>query len=267
MPVPRLVALRCRLGLRWRLRAFSGLPDLPKAFLETPLAHRGLHNDEVPENSLVAARAAIRHGYGVELDVQPDADGKAWVFHDAKLDRMTGCSGAIRTKHKAELEKCRLPDGSGIPMLADLLETVAGKVPLLLELKTEGLEQDTCARLNEYEGPVAVMSFNPKVIAKCRELALGISRGLGTYAFDDEAAEKLDPQIRDALRQIAYFDAVGASFVSHDHRDLGSEALIPLKARDIPVLCWTIRSAQDEAEARRIADNVTFEGYLAEIPA
>ena len=73
----------------------------------------------------------------------------------------------------------------------------------------------------------------------------------------------LDQAKRSHLAQIADFDAVGASFISHDRNDLENPAVLALKARGVPVLTWTIRSQGQEVEARRTADNITFEDYLA----
>jgi hypothetical protein len=55
-------------------------------------------------------------------------------------------------------------------------------------------------------------------------------------------------------------------FISHDWTDLGSPRVAELKSNGTPILCWTVTTAQIEAEARRVADNITFEGYLPRIP-
>ncbi len=257
-------------------------PDLPAGFLRIPLAHRALHGPGRPENSAAAIRAALAAGYGIEIDLQGSADGQAMVFHDATLDRMTAASGPVRARTAVELGRIALKggDGAGIPTLTEVLALVAGRVPLLIEIKDQSgrmgpvdevLERATAAALADYEGPVAVMSFNPHSVAAMARHAPAVARGLTTYAFPpkDVPEAASDPGIeagRRALAAIEAFDRVGASFISHDHRDLDRSRVAELKARGVPVLTWTIRSPEEEAQARRIADNVTFEHYLPPLP-
>jgi len=148
---------------------------------------------------------------------------------------------------------------------------VDGAVPLLLEIKDQSgglgqadadLERAVAMELEGYGGDVAVMSFNPFVIAQMRELAPQVPRGLVTSGFIPSQWPHLAPETCTALRSIASFGQVGARFISHDWTDLGSPRVAELKSQGVPILCWTIRSAQSEAQARRIADTVTFEGYL-----
>lgn len=247
-------------------------------FLRLPIAHRALHDRAQgrPENSRAAVRAAVAAGYGIEIDLQGSSDGVAMVFHDDDLDRLTGASGPVRARTAAELGAIRLKDAEdGIPTLAEVLALVAGRVPLLIEIKDQSgdmgpdmgpLPAATAAALAGYAGPVAVMSFNPHAVAAMARLAPGVPRGLTTYAWADDHAPD-DPARRAHLAAIADYDAVGACFVSHHWRDLDRPRLAALKARGAAVLCWTIRSPAEEAQARRVAQNITFEGYAAPFPA
>jgi glycerophosphoryl diester phosphodiesterase len=254
-------------------------PVLPPDLLRLPVAHRALHDRARgrPENSLAAVRAAVAAGYAIEIDLQPSADGVAMVFHDETLDRLTTETGPVNARSAAALQAIGLRDASeGIPTLAQVLAAVAGRVPLLIEIKdqsgtmgpTDGrLESATAAALAGYPGPVAVMSFNPSAVAHMQRLAPQIPRGLTTYAFPAEdfppgAGPELQAH-RAALAAIADFDAVGASFISHHWRDLNRPRVAQIAAQGWPVLCWTIRAPEQEAEARRIARNITFEGYAA----
>ncbi len=253
-------------------------PVLPKTFLQCPIAHRALHDvsDNRPENSRAAIRAAIDAGYGIEIDLQLTSDNQAMVFHDYDLRRLTGAVGPIRqiTAKKASQTILKHSD-EGIPTLAEVLELVAGQVPLLIEFKDQDggmgteigqLEQDAVRALQDYSGPVALMSFNPNSVAELARIAPHLPRGLVTCSYRPE--EELLPQATcDHLRKITDFDRVGASFISHEVADLNRPRVAELKNRDVPILCWTVRSAEQEAEARKVADNVTFEGYLAEHPA
>lgn len=253
--------------------------SLHPGFLTTPIAHRGLHDAAAgrPENALGAFRAAIAQGYGIELDVQLSADGEAMVFHDETLDRMTAETGAVAARTAADLGQITLRNsGDHIPSLAEVLRIVDGRVPLLIEVKdasetlgpTDGrLEQAVARVLVGYEGPVAVMSFNPHHIAALRELAPAVPRGLTTDAFRPEDWRHTPPETCARLAEIPDYDAVGASFLSHHFRDLARPRVLELKAQGAAILCWTIRSPEHEAEARRIAQNITFERYAAALPA
>jgi glycerophosphoryl diester phosphodiesterase len=252
---------------------------LPPAFLKAPIAHRALHDRTAdrPENSRAAVRAAVEAGYGIEVDVQPAADGTAMVFHDYDLRRLTDEPGPIRARTKAELGGLKLLGGhEGIPTLADILAIIAGRVPLLIEIKDQDgamgpsvgpLERAVAADLAGYAGPVALMSFNPHTVAALAEAAPDRPRGLTTSAYRDEDWPRLPAPVRDRLRAIPDFDRTGASFISHEAADLGRARVAELKARGATILCWTIRSPEAEARARAVAQNVTFEGYPAPIPA
>ena len=248
---------------------------LPQVFLDRPIAHRGYHDkaDGRIENSPSAFAAALAAGYGIEMDLQLSRDGVAMVFHDARLDRLTSETGAVRDRDAAELQDVTLTGGPDtIPTLGQVLEQVNGAVPLLIELKdqhgemgeTDGaLETATLGALSSYTGPVALMSFNPHMVARLAELAPERPRGLITSAWRtvDEPQVPVDARVR--LAGIPDFDRVGAAFISHDVTNLDAPRVEQIKARGVPILCWTVRSASQESQARKIADNITFEGYAA----
>ena len=254
-------------------------PALPPAFLKAPIAHRAYHDvaQGRPENSRAAIRAAIASGYGIEIDLQLSRDGVPMVFHDETLERLTPQDGWLCDLTAAELGRIPLTGGDeGIPTLAEILALVAGRAPLLIELKdqtlrmaeTDGrLEAATAALLADYPGPVAVMSFNPHCIAHMARLAPALPRGLTTSAYDPEDWHPLPPETCDRLRAIPDYDRVEASFLSHEAHDLARPRVAELARGGAVILCWTIRSPQQEAEARRIARNITFEQYPAAIPA
>lgn len=248
------------------------MATLPLEFLRLPIAHRGLHGAGVPENSLAAFEAAARAGYAIECDVQRTADGVPVVFHDDDLNRLLGVARRISDCPHAEIAALRILQGNQqVPTLREVLDRFAGRVPLLIEIKDQdgglgpgvGDLQDRVAELvRGRAAALAVMSFNPGTVARFHRLAPDIPAGLVTERFDAEGWPRLRPETRRHLAAIADFDRSGACFISHGIHDLASPAVARLKARGVPVLCWTVRSALQEAEARRIADNITFEGYL-----
>lgn len=248
---------------------------LPSAFLDRPIAHRGLHDRAAGriENGPLAIRAAVEAGYGIEIDLQLSADGVPMVFHDGELSRLTSEEGPLGARTAAELVGIPLGDGAErMPRLAEALELVGGRVPLLIEVKDQdgmlgprvgALETAVAQALKGYDGPVAVMSFNPHSMIAMRDLAPPVPRGLTTCGFEPEAWAPLPEAVCARLREVPDYDEAGAAFISHEARDLARPRVAELKAAGARVLCWTIRSPEAEREARRLAENVTFEGYLA----
>lgn len=240
-------------------------------FLTRPLAHRGLHGPGVPENSLAAFRAAIAGGWGIELDVQPAEDGTPLVFHDYELTRLTGDGGVVAALSVAEAAGRRLlGTAEGIPTLEAVLALVAGRVPVLIEIKDQSgdlgpdmgeLPLAVAALAADYAGPLAVMSFNPHAAEMVHRAAPGVTVGLTSCAFPADDWPGVPAGRRAALARLEDFDRAGACFVSHDRTDLANPAVTALSARGVPVLCWTVRSAEQEQAARRVAANITFEGY------
>lgn len=248
---------------------------LDPRFLTRPIAHRALHDKTAgrPENSRAAVQAAIAANYAIEIDVLPSADGVAMVFHDYQLARLTGRPGTLGSKTSVELGAIPLLHGTeGIPTLAEVLAIVAGQVPVLIEIKDTdipvgprvgALERGVAECLTDYQGPVAVMSYNPHAVAAMAEFAPGVPRGLTVGGPADHTYTGLPAARVMGLADMEDFDRVGACFVSYDHEMLDRPAVWRLKAQNVPILCWTVRSAAQEVAARRIADNVTFDGYLA----
>ncbi|MFT4150055.1 MAG: glycerophosphodiester phosphodiesterase family protein [Paracoccaceae bacterium] len=252
---------------------------LSPALLRLPVAHRAYHSraDRRPENSPAAVQAAVDAGYAIEIDVQLSSDGVAMVFHDEELDRLTAEHGLLCDRTAADLAAIRLTDSDdGIPTLDQVLQIVAGQVPLLIELKdqtmvmgeTDGrLEQAVATALRDYRGDVAVMSFNPYCMANMARLAPRIARGITTSSYDPGDWAPLPAEVCDRLRDIPDYDRVEASFISHQGDDLSRPRVDQLKRQGAAILCWTIRTPEQERLVRQLADNVTFEGYAAAIPA
>lgn len=246
---------------------------LPASFLTRPITHRGLHDraNGIVENSRDAFDAAIKAGFGIECDLQLSADDMAVVFHDYDLARLTAERGPVRQRSAAALGQTRLTDSANmIETLPALLDQVAGRVPLLIELKDQDgamgpnigvLEAQTAKALDGYAGDVAVMSFNPHSSARMKELAPHLPCGIVTSAY-----RKGDWPLRaatlDRLRDIPDFESSGASFISHEVSDLDRPRVGALKANGAAILCWTVKSQAQATEALRVADNITFEGFV-----
>ena len=248
---------------------------LPDVFLNRPLAHRGLHDIAAgrAENSLKSFQAAIDGNYSIELDLQISSDGVAMVFHDYGLARLTAAKGPVAQHTAAQLgDISLLHDGGGIPTLAEVLVLVDGRVPLLIEVKDQDgqmgpnigpLGEAAAYCLRGYKGPFAMMSFNPHATAEMAQLLPDAPRGIVTDKYDPEDWPLLPQATREALSGITGYECSGACFVSHNAADLSTPRIAELKAQGAAIICWTVKSAEIEAEARKIADNITFEQYFA----
>ncbi len=244
--------------------------------LKQPLAHRGLHDVArgIGENSRAAFSAAIAAGYGIECDVQLSADGESMVFHDSDLLRSTGRRASLHSYSATALKRTPLlVGGEMIATLAEMLTLVAGQAPLLIEMKDQDgrlgpnvgpLETRVAEVLRSYSGPVAVMSFNPHSVAA---FARQSDRPIGLTTCNFNAADwPMLPELRrKELAAMAALDRLDASFISHDKTDLASPAVARAKTTGLAILCWTIKSVAQEGEARKFADNITFEGYAAPV--
>lgn len=156
---------------------------LMKPFYGFLYAHRGLHDEEKPENSMAAFRAALDHGYGIELDIHLLSDGNLAVIHDSSLERVTGQTGFVEELTTQQLVDYRLNGTQEtIPQFQQVLDLFAGKAPLIVELKVHEnnvapLCEAACAMLDRYEGLYCVESFDPRVVRWLRNNRPDIARG------------------------------------------------------------------------------------------
>ena len=228
-----------------------------RALIARPFAHRGLHGSGRIENSRAAFAAAIEARHGIELDVQASRDGQAMVFHDERLERLAEQAGPVCGLVQRELERIRLRESpETIPTLAEVLALIAGRAPLLIEMKAPGREVGALSRavsaaLKGYAGPVAVMSFNPEIGAWFARHDPARLRGLVVT----EKGRKWRGWL---TRRLALWRS-RADFLAYDIRDLPSAFAESARRRGLKILTWTIRSVQDRARAAQHADQIIYE--------
>lgn len=231
------------------------------------VAHRGLHdsNRTVPENSLQAFAAACDAGYAVEMDVRLAADGVVMVMHDHTLDRLTETVGHLADFSSAELaEHVRLKaNKEPIPTLPQVLDLIAGAVPLLVEVKNFSpdvgkLERAVADCLHGYRGPVAVQSFNAQVVAWFQQHAPTLTRGAVTSEFSSPDLDLTDRQ-RFQVREAMARRLGEPQFYSHDVRFLPHDYVDLARKHGVPLLIWTVTDDAALRKARQYGDNVIFE--------
>jgi glycerophosphoryl diester phosphodiesterase len=234
------------------------------------IAHRGLWTPGgAPENSLGAFQAACASGYGIELDVRLSADGEAMVYHDERLERMTGTEGRLSDHTAADLGALRLSGtDETIPTLAEALVEVGHRAMVLIELKTAfgevgPLEKRVSEVLLDHNGPTAVIGFNPYSHAWFAQHHPQILRGLDSYAWRDEAADKVAPEQRRAFAALEQVELAKPDFLALGLDILPSPRADILRAKGMPVLAWTVRSPDDWSAVSDHCDNYIFEGFKA----
>lgn len=234
-----------------------------KHFMTIPLAHRGLHNDHLDENSLGAFKAAIDHGYGFELDVHPLKDGGLVVVHDTNLKRVTGFDINVEEITEAELGKYPLLlSGEKIPTLKEVLDLMDGKLPILIELKVEGkfnpeLPTRVLKLLEGYPKTdnIAIQSFNPYAMKFLNEQG-------APYPLGQLVSNKLDGQTKFVcwlFRTLNVLKISRAEFIAFDVKYLPSRPVKRHKKRGYPILAWTVDDQEKLRKARQYADNIIFE--------
>lgn len=236
-----------------------------------PVAHRGLHDagHGVIENTASAFALAIENNYAIECDLRLSADNEVMVFHDRTLDRLTEASGEVIRKTAGELGAVMFKSTADRMMtLAQLCELVGGRVPLILELKSEfdgdlRLPQRVADILRGYAGPVAAMSFDPAQVAALAALAPGLPRGIVAERYYKHPEwKRLRAHDRWRLAHLLHALRTRPHFVAYAVNDLPAAA--PLLARwlfGLPLLTWTVRTEAQRTCAARWADQMIFEGF------
>jgi glycerophosphoryl diester phosphodiesterase len=255
--------------------------NAPPWLTANPIAHRGLHDASagILENTLGAADAAAARRLSVECDVQLSADGEAMVFHDDAFDRLTLASGPLRLKSAREIQNVRFRAGAeAIPTFPELLQRVAGRAPIVCEIKSafDGdmrLAQRVAAIAADYRGPLALKSFDPAIIAHFRKSArppgpAGAPCPLGIVAEARYAGDywrALSDEQRVAFTHFLHYRETLPDFLSFCVDDLPHAIPFLLRARDaIPVMAWTVRTPAQRLLAAQWADQIVFEGDLGD---
>jgi glycerophosphoryl diester phosphodiesterase len=229
-----------------------------------PIAHRGLHDETAPENSLLAFDKAIQNGYCIEMDVRLIDDGTVIVFHDDKLARVTGADGYASTLKRADLKNIRLGGtDEKIPTFEQFLSEVNGKTPILVEIKNEGkvgeLERKTLEMLASYSGEYAVQSFNPYSIEYFKTHAPDVTRGILSCYFENVNLAWYKKWI---LKRLKLNNVAKPNFISYEFHRLPNKYV---SRAALPTLAWTLHSNTETENVLPHCDNIIFEGFIPKI--
>jgi glycerophosphoryl diester phosphodiesterase len=246
---------------------------LDRVFLR-PIAHRGLHGAKrgLAENTGPAFEAAIAMGYAIECDVRQAANGLPVVFHDETLERLIAAGrGPVAKVQRRDLKTLRHRLG-GAPILtfAELLELTAGRVPLLIEIKSDWTPPDktflaALAKLaSAYTGPIALMSFDPAVMTVVKELAPALPRGIisGSFVGAGWWMRRIGRKRAAALRNPLESGPVAPDFYAYEVNALPTPVTEYVRTvSHLPVLTWTVRTPRQRRIASKWADAMIFEGF------
>ncbi|MBE5737749.1 MAG: hypothetical protein E7348_05050 [Clostridiales bacterium] len=233
--------------------------------LTKPVAHRGLWGEEIIENSLLAYKNAAEHGYPIEIDLYSSSDGELFSFHDYTLDRMTGEKGNIFDKTAKELKELYLLDKDGrktdqkIPTFQEVLEIAKGKVPLLIEIKSQPDKKvvDKVVKiLNSYSGEFAIQSFDPRQIIRLKRLAPHFIRGILATKIHSKPLPFIKRMV---VSRMVLNCIIKPDFISCSFQDL---PLKKSKTKNIPVIAWTITNQADYDKIKPFAKNIIFEKFI-----
>lgn len=233
-------------------------------------AHRGLHNNEIPENSLAAFSAAKESGYGVEFDIQLTSDKQIVVFHDADLKRMCGIDKKVSELTYAQLSQYTLlSSDQRIPLLIEVLD-VLDSTAVLCEFKSHGsiTDHELCELayplLAEYKGPLCIESFNPLMVRWFRLHHPEVVRGILSMKYDK--ASGLPFYQRWLLTALMTNCLTRPDFIALKHTDIHLLSFrLSRRVFGCAAFAWTVQSEKDEAAALRSFDTVIFEKYSSKI--
>ena len=230
--------------------------------LATTVAHRGLHDGDKPENSIPAFRAAIEHGFTIEIDVHLSADGHLVVFHDDNLKRVCGVDKKVAKCTREELKTMRLKGTEyTIPTFDEFLALVDGKVGILCEIKglnpyDNRIAAAVCGRLKTYVGKIALQSFNFGAVRYCRRHTDLPCGQLCTWQNPSTTGRS---HLTDFMGKMCINKLSKPHFIAYDVRDLDDNPYIVKARRTLPVITWTVNSAEKLDLAKKYADNIIFE--------
>ncbi len=226
------------------------------------IAHRGLFDREkIPENSMLAFDKALEKGYSIEIDVNMTQDGYIVVFHDNSLKRMTGIKNDITTMTLSEIKKLKLLGTENkIPTFEDVLLQVAGKVPILIEVKPNSKYKELMKKLinllEKYNGKYSIQSFDPRIVYWLKKNTPHISRGQISSKNIREVKSRI---LKILLGKMVFNIITKPNFISYQYLSINEKFYKKQKNKGREVIAWTLKNKEDYEKIRDYCDMVVFE--------
>ena len=226
------------------------------------IAHRGLFDREkIPENSMLAFDKALEKGYSIEIDVNMTQDGYIVVFHDNSLKRMTGIKNDITTMTLSEIKKLKLLGTENkIPTFEDVLLQVAGKVPILIEVKPNSKYKELMKKLinllEKYNGKYSIQSFDPRIVYWLKKNTPHILRGQISSKNIREVKSRI---LKILLGKMVFNIITKPNFISYQYLSINKKIYKKQKSKGREVIAWTLKNKEDYEKIRDNCDMVIFE--------
>ena len=223
---------------------------------ENIIAHRGVHDNNVLENSLLSFKLAIDKNYIIELDVRLTKDNKIIVYHDNTLNRLFNIKKEVNDLTLKEIKNIF----KDIPTLEETLKFVNDKVPLLIEIKGNDINtiKETMKILDNYKGRYAVQSFSPLILYWLRKNYRDVLRGQLACNFDFRDINKVK---RFLLKNMTFNIFTKPDFISYDYKDLNDEQIKIIK-KDYILLGWTVKDKDTYLKIKDKFDNLICEKFI-----
>ena len=233
-----------------------------KLFKNRFIAHRGLHKNKIiPENSMLAFKAAIEKNYAIEFDINITKDNQIVVFHDDDLNRLCNKKENIEDVSYDFLKDLNLYESNEkIPLLKELLDQVAGKIPLIIEIKKHKniglLENILLEMLKEYKGEYFICSFEKDILFWLEKNKPKERRGLifGSLPIKFKKYEKIAFLYK-------YFKSK-ADFISLEDKLIDSSIYDFCKKKKLDILVWTIKDKKSFQNIDKKVSAVIFENFI-----
>lgn len=249
------------------LRGRTGKMPL-RRFRKYSYAHRGLHSENVPENSMAAFRAACQRGYGIELDIHLLKDGTLAVIHDYSLARTAGADMMIEDLTAAQLEQYPLANAEKIPLFSEVLSLCGGKTPLIVELKSTrenyaALTDTAVAAMQDYPGLWCMESFDPRCVQHLKKHHPDVIRGQLSENFVRNPESKLSFPLKLAMTLLLPNFLTAPDFVAYKFADCrGVSPRICRKLWRLPAVGWTLKTREEFDAAVADGQIPIFEGFF-----
>ena len=231
---------------------------------KAPIAHRGLFDEYIPENSIASFKNAIKNNITIELDLSMLSDGTVVVFHDKKLARMTGQNGFISNCKYEDISDLYLNGSTEkIPTFKEALDCIDGKVPVLIEIKNYGkvgqFEKEVWKILQGYNGEYAISSYNPYTLEWFKNNAPKVKRGQIASFFKNKEITGIKTF---SLKRMKLNKKISEpNFIVYDVNDMPNKYVKKYYGK-LPVIVYTIKNIGDESRMKDYCDNFVFDTYL-----
>lgn len=227
---------------------------------ERMIAHRGLHDKNIPENTISSFKRAINNNYIIELDVHLLKDNKVVVIHDDNLIRASNINKKIKDMTYDEVKMLNIFNTcEHIPLLEDVLDIINGCVPIIIELKTDvrvpKLEKQVLKILKNYHGLFAIQSFSPLSLYYIKKKNHDIIIGQLVSDFKNNKMNFIKKFI---LKKMIFNILIHPDFISCNLNYLSSNKIKKLRKNKI-ILGWTVRNINQYEDYKELCDNVIFE--------